>query len=64
MGVGPDWVYEYLLAKIDELGDAIAALDDAVDPLAHADLRRRLVELEAKHRGALAAFESDHVPLN
>jgi hypothetical protein len=57
-GDQPDWVYEYLLAKLGDVQDVLTELDARAEPLTYAEMRRQLVALEARLEAALAAFES------
>jgi hypothetical protein len=58
-GHRPEWAYEYLLAKLTDVEEALTELDARAEPLTYAATRRNLVALEARLEAAIAAFESE-----
>jgi hypothetical protein len=60
----PEWVYDYLLGKIGEIDDALAAIDRAPEPIVLGDVRAKLVELQAQYLAAVAAADAEPTSLS
>jgi hypothetical protein len=56
--------YEYILAKLAEVEEALARIDRSGDPLAESETRRVLVEQAGRLIGALAVYDESTRALN